>query len=399
VRRDAAQADRAEAVRRPARAWRRAGILDAGQLAALEQLFPDDRARAGAAFRILLFVFTVVAFCGVFAFMAAVAAGSETALAFLLLTVGGGMTVVTEWLTGPLRRRQGGIEAATSFLALSCLLSGGLWVLARSSGVDLMAHLGLLAAGAAALLAIAAWRWGYPLYAGLAAASLLLALARLPVGRLLWIAVPLAAAAPLVRLGESVRLPPALRSAVKAVLLVGLAGLYAAVHLDSWEHHWVEALARPSLLTSPPNLGPPSAAWRWCALIGMVLVPAGLLIFGVIRRRIAILIAGAAGAAISLVTLYEHTTPCAAWLALTLGSALAIGLALALWRWLESGPGGERHGFTATPLSDDAARLQALEIGAAILTLPHAEPQPAAAPSGFTGGGGRSGGAGASGEF
>ncbi len=399
MRPEAARADRAAAVRTAARAWQRAGVLDAAALAAVEQRYPDDRVRVGATFRTLLFLFTLFAFCGLFGVAALGAAGSESALAFLLLAAGVALCAVTEWLTGPMRRRQGGIEAATSLLALGCVLGGATWVMARPLGLDLENHLDLLLPAAAALLAAAAWRWGYPVYAAAAAATILLAFARLPVARLLWIAVPLLVARPLHRLGDSPRLPPALRAAATAVLLVCLAGLYVAVCVDSWEHRWIEALARHSGTSPAAALGPPWAvAFWWCSAAATALLPVGLLVHGLRRRRIAMVLAGAGGAVLALVTLYRRTTPCPLWLALALGGALAIALALWLWRWLDAGPNGERHGFTAAPLFADSARQQALEIGAVVLTLPQAHPQPPA-DAGFTGGGGRAGGAGASGEF
>jgi hypothetical protein len=399
MRSDAARADRSAQVRRAARAWSKAGVLDAAGLAAVEQRYPDDRVRVGTAFRVLLFLFTLFAFCGLFGVAALTASGSEGALAFLLLLAGIALCGLTEWLTGPLRRRQGGIEAAASLLALSCLLGGASWIAARTMGFDLAAHLGLLLLATAGLLAAAAWRWGYPFYAGAAAVAILLAFARLPIGRLLWIGVPLLAAWPLLRLAETPRLPPALRAAASAALLVGLAGLYAAVNPDSWERGWIEALAFRRPAPSAAASWPHGVALWWCAAGATLLVPACLLIHGARRRRVAILVAGAVGAVASLITLQEHTTLFPAWLALALGGALTIALALWLWRWLDSGPGGERHGFTAAPLFADSARQHALEIAAVVITLPHAPPQPAAAEPGFTGAGGRAGGGGASGEF
>lgn len=437
MRSDAARADRAEEVRRAARAWRRAGLIDDAELAALDARHPDDRVRATRAFRVLFFVFTLIAFCGVFGFVAIAAEAahpSEGFLAFLLLAVGAAMTAVTEWLVGPLRRRHGGIESATSLLAVSCVLSGGAWLVTSATGLRVEAHLGLLAVGAAALLAAAAWRWGYALYAAAGALCLFVALARLPHGRLLWIAVPLAAAVPLLRLGRSARLPPALRSAATAVFLVAMAALYAAVHLDSWEHRWVEALApheAGSELSGEAARGDPSAgtaasgdpygaaargdtsgaaasgglapslgrAWWWLAAAGTVLVPVGLLVAGLRRRRLAVALAGALGAVIALLTFYQRVHPLPAWLALTLAGGATIGLALGLWRWLDAGPAGERHGYTAASLGGDARRQAALEIGGVALTMPAAQPHAAEPASGFQGAGGRAGGAGASGEF
>jgi len=85
------------------------------------------------------------------------------------------------------------------------------------------------------------------------------------------------------------------------------------------------------------------------------------------------------------------------WDPIVLGSVL-IGVAIAARRWLESGPGHERHGFTARRIldKDRAARSRLSMVSAALppqTAAPHGEP----APPEF--GGGRSGGAGGGGAY
>jgi len=75
---------------------------------------------------------------------------------------------------------------------------------------------------------------------------------------------------------------------------------------------------------------------------------------------------------------------------------LLMGLALVVRRWLLSGPGGERNGFTPLRvLSKDRAAVAML--GMASAAFKPAAPAPSAPPPEF--GGGRSGGGGASGSF
>lgn len=388
---DLARADRADAVRNAARAWARAGVIDGAALAAVEARFPDDRVRVGPVFGALLFLFTLVAINAVFGlFSLAAGIGHEASLAVLAALAGVALAVVTDIQIERLRRWQGGTEAATSLMALGYLLGAvGWWMLDnhRAGAVPILCLL------AAALLAAAAWRWGYPLYAGAAAAALLVVLARLPLGRLLWIALPLAAAPLLLRLTETPRLPPAHRASWTAVLCVLLAGLYAAVHLGSWEAQTIEEIGERHRAVPPGS----DLLW-WLAEAATALVPAVLLALGLRGRRYPLLLLGAGTAAASLVTLryYVHLAPL--WVVLVLAGAALVAVVFALQRYLDSGVEGERYGFTAAPLFQDPARQRLLEAGAAVLTLSpearpiHEEPK-------FEGGGGEFGGGGASGQF
>jgi len=66
---DAARADRNASIRAAARAWREAGAIDEAALAAVEAACPDDRRRVGPVFRVLLFVFTLIAVSGACGFI------------------------------------------------------------------------------------------------------------------------------------------------------------------------------------------------------------------------------------------------------------------------------------------------------------------------------------------
>ena len=83
------------------------------------------------------------------------------------------------------------------------------------------------------------------------------------------------------------------------------------------------------------------------------------------------------------------------WDPMLLG-VLLIGIALAMRRWLSSGPDGVRHGFTAAQILRKDDPLLTVLSAAPISVTPHAH-APAPAPSGFDGG--RSGGAGGGGSF
>jgi hypothetical protein len=374
-------------------------VIDDAALAAVEARYPDDRVRVGPVFRVLLFLFTLIAgnagFGMVSVLVTSASRGSTDAgfLAVLSVLAGGAFAVLTEIQIGKLRRRQGGTEAATSFLAVGFLIGAVVWWVLWPSTLNFRNVLPGLCV-TAAVLAAAAWRWGYPLYAGAATATLLLALACLPFGRLLCIVLPLAAAPLLLKLSAAPRLPPAHRSSWTAVLLVSLAGLYAAVHIGCWEGQLIEDVGKLTLLPSAPR-----GDALWClSVAATALVPIVLLAFGLRGRRYPLLLLGAGTTVASLVTLrwYIHVAPL--WVVLTLSGAALATVVLVLRRYLESGPNGERHGYTAAPLFQDAARQRLFEAGAAIVTMTPAARNLPDEPK-FQGGGGQFGGGGASGEY
>ncbi len=281
----------------------------------------------------------------------------------------------------------GGIEDATSLAAAGFLVGFAYWFFDKAglSGEHVFAAT-LLAA--ALLLAGAAWRWGNPLFGGAAMAAFLGSFLAFPNARLVWIVLPLLAAPVLARLSESGRLPPLHRTACALALGVALAALYAAVHLGCVDSHLMEGLHGDS----------PGPIPRGLSIAATALVPAVYLAIGLRARRYVFLILGAGTAVASLVTLryYVHLAPL--WVVLTLSGAALIALVFALRRFLDSGAGKERHGYTAEPLFEEMGKRGMLEAGVAVLSL-SPEARPVHEEPGFTGGGGSFGGGGASGDF
>jgi hypothetical protein len=393
---DCERADRNDAVRGAAGDWQRAGVIDGATRLAIEATVPDDRGRVGPVFRVLLFIFTVIAVNAGFGFLSLFFTMKDSGVfAGFALVTGVILALATDFQIVHLRRSEGGTEAATSLLAIAYLMGAAAWWVFETMKLDFRDGLPALCLAGAVLAAIAAWRWGYPLYAGAAAAAVLIALARWPFGRLLWIALPLAAAPLLLRLGASPRLPPSHRSSWTLVLGVALAGLYVAVHLGSWEAQLVEEIGRDGV---PP---PRSDVLWWLSVAATALVPVILLALGIRGRRYVLLILGAGTAVASLVTLRWYVPLAPLWVVVTVSGALLVGLVLGLRRWLDAGPNQERGGFTAEPLFQDLARQRALEMGAAVLAFSpearsvhegHEEPK-------FEGGGGQFGGGGSNAEF
>lgn len=399
MRADAALADRNATVRGAARSWRKAGAIDDATLAAIENAVPDDRVRVGPVFRVLLFVFTVLAANAFFGFVWLLFFDTngprESAIAVAAIVHGLALAVLTELQIGKFKRSQGGTEAATSFAALGYLLGGLGWFAFRMfEQADREAFL-LLLVEAALLLAVAAWRWGYPIYAGAATAALLGALAHLPFGRVLWIVLPILAAPFLLRLADSARLPPAHRDSCKAVLLVSLIGLYVAVHLGSFESGLVEAIGNLARESGPASRS--DVLW-WLAAAATVLVPVVFLAIGIRSRRYLFLILGLGTVVASFITVCYYVRVEPLWAVLTVSGVVVVAGVLALRRYLDSGPQKERAGFTAEPLFEDLARQRILEAAATVAALTPA-PRAVQEEPRFTGGGGELGGGGSTTEF
>jgi hypothetical protein len=389
------RADRAESVRNAAHDWQRAAVIDGATRAAIEARFPDDRVRVTPAISILLFLFSLIAINGAagLAVMETRLGNRPGAVAAMALVFGIGLSLLTELLVGAQRRVQTGIELATSLAAVGYLTGFAGWLIVKL-GVEGGAVAAATCGVAAVLLAVAAWRWGYAVYAGGAAAALLGAFLFASGGRLAWIALPLAAGPLLLRGAESPRLPPVHRASCVLALAVALLGLYAAFNLSSYDL----ALLERFVPDRPQGRFWPVPGVRALAIAGTALVPLVYLVLGLRSRRGVFRLTGVATAAASLVTLryYVHFAPL--WVVLAVSGAVLIAAALALRRFLDSGPDRERGGFTAEPLFEDPDRLHLLEAGAAVLTL-SPEARPAHDEPGFTGGGGSFGGGGSSSEF
>lgn len=394
----AALASRNASVRTAARAWHKARLLRSDGLLAIEAELPDDRVRVGPVFRVLLFLFTLIA------------AGAATGFVFALVSFGRGSGAVivsicwtlavvaifaTEFQIQALKRAQGGTEAATSFAALVLLLAGVAgWVYEVAHLADRDATR-LLFAFAMVACAAAAWRWGYPLYGAFAAAALLGLLSTLPAGRLLIAVVAILAIFLLPRHVDSVRLPPALRDTVLGALLVCLAGLYLAVDVSSVRWRWLELPRLVAGYAPDPHASP----WTLrAALAATVLVPALYVAWGLRGRRRPVLVLGLflAACAATSVRLYIHLA--APWVVLSVAGMLLIAVALVVRRYLDGGEDHERFGFTAEPPLEGQERQRLLELVAATAAL---TPAARALPQepGFRGQGGNFGGAGSNSDF
>jgi hypothetical protein len=387
MRQPAILADRRQAVREAARDWMESGWMDSRAFEKVEQLYPDDRIRTGPAFRTLFFILTLAAIA---AFLGAAYSQVDRAGAAVVvaLAAGGICCLTTEYLINQSRRRQGGIESAFSIAAIANLLIAATIFVIETWGMpdrSIAVVVGLfLFAGI--LLGAAAWAWGYWLYMAVASACVFAAIINVPWGRFIYLITALVACRWLIPLCSSVELPPSLRKSAAAFTAVTVAAVYAGTNIFLLDDHFFDWIH---------STGPFP---RWLAIACTVLVPFAIFLTGFFRRQRMLLILGFASGLLSLATLraYIHVAP--PWIVLVVSGIALMGLATGLRRFLDSGPGSERAGFTACAVTGQPERLRAAEI---IATLGIMTPK-GGAPAGqseFHGGEGKFGGGGASGKF
>jgi hypothetical protein len=394
MRKDVEEAERKEEVRRAARAFRGAGAISSPTLEAIQELYPDDRSRVGPAFRVLLFLFSGVAFVSA----AAVLAVNRFPMGLVLFSGGLGAAALTELQTGRLRRARAGAEEATAILAVVFGTAALAWLVERVARhtdarlVDFLVDWRLLFFFSAALSIAAVFRWGLPLFGATAMASAFLLFGSWRGARLCWIALGAVLAPLLLRASVSPSLAPSQRRAADAALLVDLLALYLAVHLGAYDSALLETFA---------SFGAPRGAspWpgRWFFVIATAALPVFVLAAGIRLRRPLLLRAGLLLGAASLVTLrfYVHLAPL--WVVLIVVGGLLVAAAMALHRYLDSGRGRERFGFTSEPLFESGSAADVFDAGAAAALAP--DGGPAAEKPGFRGGGGEFGGGGATGGY
>ncbi len=382
MRADAAAADRKQAVRETARRWFAAGYVTGATLAAIEAEYPDDRIRAGRTFRILICAFIYLAAqAAVLLPILWLGLNSLHEYFPVLALAGIAGVIATDYLIGPLKRRQGGIEAALSFFAVMQL---SILAIAWSSENR---QESILFLSIAAVFGAAAWRWGYSAYAGIASICLFLAASRLPLGRLLWVLIPLLLFRPLLSACDTIKLSPSHRRCAAVTLLACIAALYAAVNVVSLDKRLIGS-----------ETGEYGPGIRTLSMILTGAVPVLVLIAGVFSRRRLLLNAAIVLAVASLLTLryYVHIAPL--WIVLGASGAIVLALVSVLQRVLNSGEGKEWRGITARPLLHDPEKRSVLEAVSSVAAVTPSA-RPIAGESSFEGGGGKFGGGGASGTF
>lgn len=391
MRAEIAALERAAAVREAVRGWRTAGMIDGPTEEAIGREFPDPRVRPSLVWRVLTFLLATVIVLGMLFAVVLRGVGGLTGMAFLLLIAGGALVAATEAQEqSPALARRGG-AGATAFWAGVFLTGAAVYFLGKVFRIPDEPGFQLSLAVSGLVWGAASWRWGSAVFALFSSLSLFLLLARLPHGRLLWVAVGAALAAFAWRRLDEPSWPPPHREGAAALLVVGLAAVYVATNFWSVEAWSIERL-RPGFAWT----GPPRVALA-AALIATALMPLAVLAWGIRTRRVFLIDTGALLLLLSLVTLRRYVPIAPLWGVLSVLGAVLLGLALWLERWLSRGAGKERGGFTAEPLFADETRARLLQAIPVAVTLPPETPPPPE--KGFTPGGGSFGGGGASERF
>jgi hypothetical protein len=393
MRREATAWERAAEVQAAAQGWRRADAIDEPTHRRVREAFPDPCVRPGVVWRVLTGgMVAAVVLCTLAALVLSVWRSSSELQALLLLW-GAACLVATEVLEASPRSARRGAAGATSVLGVGLLLVGlGLTLVETVRLRDDDAIDALLVA-AVVTCGLAAWRWGSPLFAGLAGGAAFCALARLPQGRLLWLLAGAALAGASAWWLDDGRLAPSHRVGAAVLTVIGIGAVYAAANVYSLDEGILEHLAR----LAPSREDLPRGA-RVAAAVATALLPPAVLAWGLGSRRTLLIDTGIVLLALSVVTLrhYVHVAPL--WVVLAASGALLVLAALAVERALRRAHGGERAGFTAEPLFSDERRQQALQILPVVTAFAPGARTPGPEP-GFAGEGGRFGGGGAQEKF
>jgi hypothetical protein len=390
VRRQAVEWERAAEVAGAAEGWRRAGAIDEATARRIRETFPDPCVTPSPVWRVLAAaVASAIVLCLVGA-LAIAFRPSDGGMRALLLVFGLAGIVVTEMLeTAPAMARRG-VAGAMAFWGVALVLAGVALALADAFRLD--DALDRFLAVAAVAWALACWRWGHPLFAGLSGVALFGLLARLPQPRVLWLVVGAALAVVAAQRLDHAAWAPSHRRSAAVALVAGIAAVYGAANVYSLDRHLIESFSRTGASGEAP------APALVVAAVATALVPLAVLVWGLRARRTLLVDAGIVLAALSLVTLrhYVHVAPL--WLVLVAGGAALAVAAAWIERALGRARGGEMHGFTAAPLFSDERRQLTLQVVPVVATLSPSGSSPSDQPKSLSAGG-TFGGAGASEKF
>jgi len=377
-----------------ARGWRAAGLIGETAFSAISADLSSSGPRLGEIWRVLVFICVLVGVStatviGFISFGVRSAGG----VGVTLLIFGVALATITDIVIDRSSFQPTGAEAATSLLSVGYLCAA-VFVLLDDLHLGGHGALRLTYPWCASVFALAAWRWGFRLYAGVAALCVLLLASQFPGARAIWIAVAVLLAAWATVARTTRELTPSHRGGVDLVRIVALAAIYLAVNYYSVDKGFIEEIGR--IAGAPPHHA--GGVGLLLAGIGSALYPLAVLAWGLRARDRTLIGLGILAAALSLTTIrfYIHVAPL--WVVLAASGAALAGTSLLLERWLRSGVDAERFGFSAAPLYDEGRRERLLPVAAALALAPAARVLPDEQ-TGVAGKGGAFGGGGATGSF
>lgn len=366
--------------------WRKAGLLTPGQEHVLRPDAATDLRRTGAMLRLALAAFTVLAGAAAIGLVALITGmGSELTVAITAAVLGTAAFGASTTLVRTFRLYRYGVEetlamAAVALWGVSAALLASQTFATTSSGGAWFFAMAAVAASCAATYR----RFGFQ-YAAVSAlyatALLPMASGSLDIGFTRIFAALVCAAAYVYASGARRRADDDIsRSDAEVIRAAAAVGAYLALNsvlpfgrsVDGW-YKWTGWVV----------------TWLLPFLVGHAAV--------MDRDPLLLRVAMVAGLASILTNKAHLGWPRQPWDPMLLGVVL-VGAALALRRWLSSGTGGERNGFTARPLVRRDGAMTELASLASVAVQP-ASTRPVPEPTNATFSGGRSGGAGAGAEF
>ncbi len=372
--------------------WTTSGLLTEEQRTILLPQLAVELRRTNRFLRLTLFVFGGLILQSVLGLLAIFIGGmdDETTAAVLCLAAG----AACFWLASHLVRRYSlyrfGVEEAVALSAVGLSAVGAALLISGSGDWPLIVGL----ATAVAMFTVLYGRFGY-VYAAVFA---LVAAAALPFQF------------PSTALGASGA--EAIQRALAIVVLSGAAAAARVARAELGDEYPGDALAVIEaaawlgiyllvnlVISSGITALDRRSTFFWITYAGIWILPAAGLWLALRGRERPLLWVSLAAALATLLSNKQYLgSPRYEWDPMVFG-LLLMGIAIVVRRWLASGGGGVRHGYTASRLlASDKSQIGGLAMVSTFQAeVPVADSAPDADPS--IGGGGRSGGAGAGGSF
>jgi hypothetical protein len=384
--------ERAIRVGRLVEDWTRSGLLTPEQRDIVMPQLAVDLRRTNKFLRITLFLFggmILLSALGLVAVMIGTLA-DDTTSAVLCLIAGGICYGLASVLVSRYRLYRFGIEEVAALMAAGLVAGGAAFFVMRDGEWPLIAGL----AAAAGMLAVLYLRFGFVYAAVLAMAataalpflfpSTALGASGSEMAQRVMAVVLLAAIAAMARFARDGHGDDYPGDALAVIEAAAWLGIYLLVNL---------------VISSGVTRVDKSSTFYWSTYAGMWIAPAAGLWVALRGRERPLLLVSLVMALATLMSNKQYLgSPRYEWDPIVFGLFL-MATAVAVRRWLASGDGGTRFGYTASRLvASDRSRLGGLAmVSAAQADVPVSQSAPPADPT--IGGGGRSGGGGAGGSF